>query len=231
MAVGRRKRQGSTKPSPAPQRPTSKNIDHTTFITIPPTFPACASAAMSLDWDKLIKLQRDYTGKPKFALQEATRRLKKKPHDPYLLAWRAELALQLGDLNGDEAQAILKPLFNRQPPISDLTLLSYLYQVQVEIVARSNPKAHRHHTAGDQILTAWKNAAKILTSRKARTDLWSELFVVSMREKCWSDVHEVSEDIISPKKRWMIGSMSPTCINNNGKLRLETNANLPCTRL
>ncbi|KAH7132428.1 N-acetyltransferase B complex non catalytic subunit-domain-containing protein [Dendryphion nanum] len=145
---------------------------------------------MSLDWDKLIKLQRDYAGKSKLALAEATRRLKKKPHDPFLLTWRAELALQLGDLNGNQAGEILRPLLKRQPPILDLQLLSYIYIIQVGITERSNFKAHKQHSAGEEVVGAWKNAAKALTSRKARTDLWSELFVVSMRAGCWSDVHE-----------------------------------------
>jgi N-terminal acetyltransferase B complex non-catalytic subunit len=39
---------------------------------------------MALNWEKLTKLQRDYP-KPKFAVAEVARQLKKKPNDPYLL--------------------------------------------------------------------------------------------------------------------------------------------------
>lgn len=44
----------------------------------------CCSAAMALNWDKLDKLRSDFANKPKFALVEAKRQLKKKPNDPYL---------------------------------------------------------------------------------------------------------------------------------------------------
>ena len=39
---------------------------------------------MAFNWDKLVKAQRDFP-KPKFALDNISRHLKKRPSDPYVL--------------------------------------------------------------------------------------------------------------------------------------------------
>jgi hypothetical protein len=43
-----------------------------------------ATVAMALNFEKLDKLMRQFR-QPKFALQEISRQLKKRPNDPYIL--------------------------------------------------------------------------------------------------------------------------------------------------
>ncbi|KAF2474751.1 uncharacterized protein BDR25DRAFT_111755 [Lindgomyces ingoldianus] len=143
---------------------------------------------MALNWEKLNKLRRDYP-KPKFALAEIGRQLKKRHNDPYLLSWKADIWLQMGIAAPQVLEDILIPLCTRQPPTTDPSLLSYIYFVILEATRIANiPNSSNLSSAGDAALKAWHSAAKSLHSRKARLDLWSKLFVTAMEEDCWEDV-------------------------------------------
>ena len=83
-------------------------------------------------------------------------------------------------------------LGKREPPITDLPFLSYTYKLLAEASRRFDPRsALTLGSVGDRGLDAWQNAAKSLSSRNARLELWSELFVAAMRQDCWEDVRFV----------------------------------------
>ncbi|KAF2645691.1 hypothetical protein P280DRAFT_545626 [Massarina eburnea CBS 473.64] len=142
---------------------------------------------MAYNWDKLVKAQRDYSSKPKFALEHIARHLKKRPTDPYVLAWKAKVLLQQ---NSDPAPvlSILQALCQRQPPIVDLPLLAEIYSDLLEATRQFDPRLLSPPSVGDLGIKAWQNAAKALPSQKLRLKLWSDLFVIAMREDCWEDV-------------------------------------------
>ncbi|KAF2015993.1 hypothetical protein BU24DRAFT_422309 [Aaosphaeria arxii CBS 175.79] len=140
------------------------------------------------DWEQLAKLRREYPKpKVKFGLAEVTRRLKKKPYDPYLLAWRADMLLRLGD--AAECRKILLSLYERQTPLTDTRLLSYVYEIQVDLSRSFPSNQYLPHTAGEGVIRAWKNAAsRNPLLKKVRLDLWSDFFKCAVKEGCWSDV-------------------------------------------
>ncbi|KAL1591574.1 hypothetical protein SLS60_011824 [Paraconiothyrium brasiliense] len=141
---------------------------------------------MAFNWDKFCKAQRD-NPRPKFALDAVGKLLKKRPNDPYLLAWKASTLLNF-DGRANEALSILTTLCQRQPPITDTNLLPFLYDRILNASRQSDPKCLPLSSVGAEGLKAWQNAAKALPNRKAKLKLWSDLFVVSMREECWEDV-------------------------------------------
>ncbi|KAF2684778.1 hypothetical protein K458DRAFT_26708 [Lentithecium fluviatile CBS 122367] len=142
---------------------------------------------MAYNWDKLCKAQRDYP-KPKYALDTIGKHLKKRPGDPYVLAWKASILLSQ-DGNTQDILNILTPFATRQPPITDLSLLSYSYKLLLEATRRHDFKTSLYlGTVGELGLKIWQNAAKMLSNRTARLELWSELFVAAMRQDCWEDV-------------------------------------------
>jgi N-terminal acetyltransferase B complex non-catalytic subunit len=80
-------------------------------------------------------------------------------------------------------------LGNHQPPITDLPFLSYIYTLLTEAVRRLEAdNAFRLVSVGNKGLEAWQNAAKTLSNRNFRMNLWSELFVTAMRQELWEDV-------------------------------------------
>ncbi|KAF2265685.1 hypothetical protein CC78DRAFT_184270 [Lojkania enalia] len=141
---------------------------------------------MALNWDKLAKLKRDYPN-PKFALSETQRQLKKRKDDPYLLGWQSEVLLSLRT-DGKRILDNLKSIISHQPPINDRQLLTYTYELLAEATRRYDPSVACLTSIGTEGLKTWQNAAKTLQSRKARLDLWSELFICAMKEDCWEDV-------------------------------------------
>ncbi|KAF1998096.1 hypothetical protein P154DRAFT_524402 [Amniculicola lignicola CBS 123094] len=140
---------------------------------------------MALDWDRLIKLQRDYP-KPKFAEKEVQRQLKKKPLDPYLRIWKADLLLQLGDVS-NEVNTLLD-LSLRQQPVTDSRLLAYHYRTCRHAAKIKGSGTISRATAGDQALKAWQDAFSTLQSKAAKLTLLSDLFLCALRESCWDDV-------------------------------------------
>ncbi|KAF1965768.1 hypothetical protein BU23DRAFT_603998 [Bimuria novae-zelandiae CBS 107.79] len=140
---------------------------------------------MALNWDRFQKFQRE-NPIPKFALDKASKNLKKNPKDPYLLTWKASALLKLSG-RANEAQTILTGLSQLQPPITDLQLLSFIYSSVLDAIRQQHPGALAQVSVGTEALKAWQNAAKALSRRKAKLDLWSALFVAAMKEECWED--------------------------------------------
>jgi N-terminal acetyltransferase B complex non-catalytic subunit len=107
-------------------------------------------------------------------------------------AWKADNYLQVDKL-ADCGQTLIE-LLARKPPITDFTLLGYIYQICIGSLRRREPELAICPTAGYGVQNTWQDAAKSLPSRKARLDLWSSFFVTAMREGCWDDVR-----IVRPK--------------------------------
>ncbi|KAL5382626.1 hypothetical protein DPSP01_006461 [Paraphaeosphaeria sporulosa] len=158
---------------------------------------------MAFNWDKLCKAQRDYP-RPKFALDAVGKLLKKRPTDPYLLAWKASTLLRL-DRRADEALSLWINLCQQQPPITDLNLLTFIYYGILKASRQINPSFSTLSSVGAEGLKAWQNAAKSLSNRKAKLKLWSELFIVAMKEECWEDARlatmQANKEGIDPKYR------------------------------
>ncbi|ORY00002.1 N-acetyltransferase B complex non catalytic subunit-domain-containing protein [Clohesyomyces aquaticus] len=143
---------------------------------------------MALNWDKLERHRRE-NPKPKPAFDACKRLLKKRPADPYLLAWQADTSLALRQNSDRILSELLMPLCNRKDPLDDSRLLGYIYEMILEATRIQNPLKLDLASAGEQALKAWSNAAKLKTkTRKAKLDYWSSLFVISMKEDCWEDV-------------------------------------------
>ncbi|KAF2441371.1 hypothetical protein P171DRAFT_488923 [Karstenula rhodostoma CBS 690.94] len=158
---------------------------------------------MAFNWDKLCKAQRDYP-RPKFALDAVGKLLKKRPTDPYLLAWKASTLLRL-DRRADEALSLLTSLCQQHPPITDPNLLPFIYSGILNASRQLDPNVSTLSTVGAEGLKAWKNAAKFLPNRKAKLKLWSDLFVVAMKEECWEDARlatvQANKEGVDPKYR------------------------------
>ncbi|KAF2740443.1 hypothetical protein EJ04DRAFT_572274 [Polyplosphaeria fusca] len=145
---------------------------------------------MALNWDKLSKLRTDIT-KPNFANKEIARQIKKRPKDPYLLAWKADVSLELGNDASVVTRDLLLPLCKQQPPLNDKRLLVYIYGLVLKATRRQglkNPNTLCLSSAGDATWQAWDNAAKSCSNRNARLEVWSALFACAMKEDCWEDV-------------------------------------------
>ncbi|KAF9730806.1 hypothetical protein PMIN01_11675 [Paraphaeosphaeria minitans] len=158
---------------------------------------------MAFNWDKLCKAQRDYP-RPKFALDAVGKLLKKRPTDPYLLAWKASTLLRL-DRRADEALSLWTSLCQQQPPITDLDLLPFIYNGVLTASRQINPSVSTPSSVGAEGLKAWQNAAKSLSNRRAKLTLWSDLFIVAMKEECWEDARlatmQANKEGIDPKYR------------------------------
>ncbi|KAF1950681.1 hypothetical protein CC80DRAFT_509460 [Byssothecium circinans] len=141
---------------------------------------------MAFNWDRLVKAQRDFP-KPKFALDQINRHLKKRPGDVFVLAWKAKVFLQM-EGHEEQAIAVLETLYQRRPPITDSHLLATIYGDTLEANRRLNPRIPYPPSVGKVGLDAWQNAAKALPNQKQRLDLWSEFFTIAMNLGCWEDV-------------------------------------------
>src|SRR5262245_54107415 len=95
------------------------------------------------------------------------------------------------DSNAKDVLDILAPLCQRQPPITDRNLLSFIYALLLEASRCNDLRTLSLHSVGNAGLTAWQNAAKAAPNRNERLALWSAFFVVAMREDCWEDVRFV----------------------------------------
>ncbi|KAF2176685.1 hypothetical protein K469DRAFT_722076 [Zopfia rhizophila CBS 207.26] len=142
---------------------------------------------MAFNWDKLTKLRQN-NPRPKYALPECTRQLKKRSNDPYLLAWKAELSLKSGSYGLQVYHEQLVPLCRRVPPISDAELLDYIFNLSIESRRRDDPLSLTLNSGDNYPVEAWEKAAKVLKTPKERLDLWSKFFVCAMKADCWEHV-------------------------------------------
>ncbi|KAF1943638.1 hypothetical protein EJ02DRAFT_399997 [Clathrospora elynae] len=136
------------------------------------------------NWDKLSRAQRD-NPKPKFAVGVADKALKKNPKNPFLLAWKADLSLQLNY----EPKTVVFQLLQacQQPGLNDTRLLSYTYRLLLEANRRHNDDGLCITSVGNEGFKIWQNAAKALDRKSDRQDLWSMLAGAALREDCWED--------------------------------------------
>jgi N-terminal acetyltransferase B complex non-catalytic subunit len=172
------------------------------------------------NWDKLAKAQRDYPN-PKFANSFVDKSIKKTPKNPFLLvrksgkaavvlrliieqAWKADLSLQLNQ----EPKTVVSQLQQawKQPGLIDSRLLSYIYRLLAEATRRQQDNGLSFSSVGNENKKVWQDAAKALTRKDERKELWSELGRVSLGEECWEDFREV----------WWCISVHLININANG---------------
>ena len=86
---------------------------------------------------------------------------------------------------------ILTPILNHRPPVTDTRLLVELYKTFAKALRRDALEYTNLLTTGTINQKAWETAAKTLSTRKTRLDVWSTLFTCAMREDCWEDVRWV----------------------------------------
>ncbi|KAL5121989.1 methionyl-tRNA synthetase [Pleosporales sp. CAS-2024a] len=152
-------------------------------------------------WDKLVKAQRDYP-KPRFAMQVVDKALKKQPKNPYLLAWKADLALQQEQGHMLSVVSFLTDAHSQ--PILDTELLSYMYKNTIEAVRRLTTDV-TFNSVGTKVLGAWQTTAKNMKSKRDRISLWDLLFIVAMESDCWEDarfaiLHQNKEGLTDKKQ-------------------------------
>ncbi|EUC41961.1 hypothetical protein COCMIDRAFT_104795 [Bipolaris oryzae ATCC 44560] len=134
-------------------------------------------------WDKLCKAQRDYP-KAKFADSFVQKSLKKSPKNPFLLAWKADISLQLTQ---DPKNVLLQVQQAwQQPGPYDIRLLAYLYRLSAEAMRRSNATNTCMSGLGNENSKVWLSASKTLSPQE-RQELWSALGKVAWHEQCWED--------------------------------------------
>ncbi|KAF1836577.1 hypothetical protein BDW02DRAFT_566843 [Decorospora gaudefroyi] len=136
------------------------------------------------NWEKLCKTQRDYP-KLKFAISFVDKATKKKNNNPFLTAWKADLSLR----QSQEPDAVVTQVREawQQPGSTDTRLLSYLYKTLAEATRRKRDDAVNIGSVGDENFKVWQNAAKALSRKEDRLELWSALGRVALREDCWED--------------------------------------------
>ncbi|KAL6706881.1 hypothetical protein ACN47E_005024 [Coniothyrium glycines] len=137
------------------------------------------------NWEKLAKAQRDYP-KPKFAVAVVDKALKKNPANPFLLAWKVDLVLQLRSSHCDD---IIKNINNicSQSGLNDTRFLSYLYRLCADTRRRTSA-SKVVWTVGIEWLKPWQNAVKAASRKSERQDLWNALFLAAVGEDQWEDV-------------------------------------------
>lgn len=134
-------------------------------------------------WDKLCKVQRDYP-KAKFADSFVQKSLKKSPKNPFLLAWKADISLQLTQ---DPKNVVLQiQQAWQQPGPYDIRLLAYLYRLFAEAMRRSSAANSCISGLGNENSKVWLSASKTLSPQE-RQELWSALGKAAWREECWED--------------------------------------------
>ncbi|KAJ5064549.1 hypothetical protein J3E74DRAFT_402994 [Bipolaris maydis] len=134
-------------------------------------------------WDKLCKAQRDYP-KAKFADSFVQKSLKKSPKNPFLLAWKADISLQLTQ---DPKNVVLQiQQAWQQPGPYDIRLLAYLYRLFAEAMRRSSVANSCISGLGNENSKVWLSASKTLSPQE-RQELWSTLGKAAWREECWED--------------------------------------------
>ncbi|KAF2033776.1 hypothetical protein EK21DRAFT_57934 [Setomelanomma holmii] len=138
-------------------------------------------------WDKLSKAQRDYP-KPKYAVAVVDKALKKTPENPYLLTWKADLALQQ---HQDPEKISLFLVQAQKNVVTDTQLLSYMYRIFLESGRRRLQKGLSMASVGTTALNHWLAAAKTMQRKNERMGLWNELFYIAMQEDAWEDVRYV----------------------------------------
>jgi N-terminal acetyltransferase B complex non-catalytic subunit len=88
----------------------------------------------------------------------------------------------------------LTRLCKQQPPIADLHLLAFIYRLIADATRKSFATGTDPLTlssAGEPSRQAWDSAAKAVTNRTNKLELWSSLFTCAMRHECWEDVRYV----------------------------------------
>ncbi|KAH7077321.1 N-acetyltransferase B complex non catalytic subunit-domain-containing protein [Paraphoma chrysanthemicola] len=136
------------------------------------------------NWDKLSKAQRDYP-KPKFAVAVVEKALKKTPDNPYLLAWKADLALQ-NHQDPDKINSLM--VHAHKSVVSDVRLLAYMYRLDLDTARQLSNSSLSVASAGAGALSHWLAAAKTIQRKNDRMTLWDTLFYTAMQEDCWEDV-------------------------------------------
>lgn len=134
-------------------------------------------------WDKLTKAQRDYP-KPKFAVAVVEKALKKNKANPFLLAWRADLALQCKEDAASTVNRVTLAYTSSQIP--ELQLLSYLYKISIRALRRVEETLMKN-SIGMEYLASWQNFAKAQTSKSNRLLVWDTLFRCATSQECWED--------------------------------------------
>jgi N-terminal acetyltransferase B complex non-catalytic subunit len=110
-------------------------------------------------------------------------------------AWKADLSLQLTQ----EPETVVCQLQQawKQPGITDIRLLSYIYRLLAEATRRQQDNGQPFSSVGTENEKVWQDAAKALGHKEERKELWSELGRVSLREECWEDFRKVCRCISS----------------------------------
>jgi hypothetical protein len=85
----------------------------------------------------------------------------------------------------------LDQILGRVTPINDIDLLSYLYKNQVQRLLYYGETTEAPASAGTSVVNLWENAAKTMSTQKAKLELWSALLSIAAREGCWEDVRVV----------------------------------------
>jgi hypothetical protein len=104
-------------------------------------------------------------------------------------AWQVDIALRLG--TAKLAQGTLDQILERKTTITDIDFLSYLYKLQVKRLLYYGESTQAPASAGPAIINAWENAAKAMSTSKAKLELWSALLSIATCEGCWEDVRVV----------------------------------------
>jgi uncharacterized protein HemY len=67
-----------------------------------------------------------------------------------------------------------------------------MYRLLAEATRRQQDNGLLFSSVGNENEKVWQDAAKALSSKDDRKELWSELGRVSLREECWEDFRKVS---------------------------------------
>ncbi|KAF2749635.1 hypothetical protein M011DRAFT_474991 [Sporormia fimetaria CBS 119925] len=160
---------------------------------------------MAMNYDRLKRLQEAQRrmAKPKIAAQkEIAKQLKRKPNDPYFLAWQVDNALHIGTAD----RKTLDQILGRKPPIADIDLLDYLYEISVKMTKVSTESAYPPVSAGQAVLDAWSSTADSLPKAALRSQLWAAFVSTAVDLGCWEDARYGFEAYVKARQEADKGS-------------------------
>ena len=126
------------------------------------------------------------SGKFKIGLDRCNKILKKSPSDSRLLYFKASFLVGLGQI--DEANKILDQLSQKNPPITDLNLLTSLDELATSSQFDVYP---RPLTNGPRAAKLWANATGSAGANAAKSINYRR-FIDAVTEQRWQDASTVS---------------------------------------
>lgn len=125
------------------------------------------------------------SGRYRIGLDRCNKYLKKSPSDARLLYFKASFLVGLGQ--NEEANKIVDQLSQRNPPITDLNLLTSLDELATSALLDTHPQPLSNGPGAAKLWTMATSSA----GKKAIISITQRRFICAITEKRWQDAGSV----------------------------------------